>query len=345
MIAADLAALCPDPFAYVQAVLALAAAEDPLVRLLRLDGATPVAPKQWLDGAFRAVGLVTVALAGWYRRQVRGFHDRAYSFEVALTDSTAAFLASTFTTVWGTWDVAARGEENSKSWYQLKRGLDLLLATMIYHGSGNLSTECAKIAHSGLLPPLGVVQGMIPALSAVRHGAAARLSHQFLHHLWVRPRGSVSDESLLAILADRAEAGLDIHGVGHRVVKNDRRTEQLREFLVTEFPNHPGIPVMERWYELAVQFLQERAQAKGATLRCGTNVDADTGAIVSCLGLVRGKEQGLDLISGLFVLSRSAGSLAECFWDAYAYGKKMPLIRLGQYQLEQPLWGDEGGTP
>lgn len=343
VVAADLAAYCPDPFAYVQAVLAIAAAEDPMVDLLRLDGATPIAPRQWLDGAFRVVSLVAVALAGWYRRNVRGFRDLAYSFEFSPFDSTAAFLASTFITVWGTWDVGVRGTENSKSWDRTKRGLDLLLATMVYHGSGNLSTECAKIAHSGLLPPIGVVQGMIPALSAVRHGAAARLSHQFLHHLWSRPHGSVSDETLRAILKERTEAGHDIHGVGHRVVKNDRRTEQLRAFLFTEFPNHPGLPVMERWYELAVQFLQERAQAKGATLRCGTNVDAYTGAIVSCLGLVH-KDAGLDLISGLFVLSRAAGSLAECFWDAYAYGKKMPLIRLGQYQLGQPLWGEAGGT-
>lgn len=336
----DLAQSCPDPFAYVQAVLAMASSEDPLVKLLRLDGATPIAPKQWIEGAFRVVGIISVSLAGWYRRQVRGFHDLGYSFEISGTDSTAAFLASTFTTVWGTWDVAVRGKETSKSWFRLTRGLDLLLATMIYHGSGNLSTECAKIAHSGLLPPINVVQAMISPLSAVRHGAAARLSHQFLHHLWSRPKGSVSDETLRAILKERTQSGRDIHGVGHRVVTNDRRTEQLRAFLFTEFPDHPGLPVMERWYELAVQFLQERAQVKGTTLRCGTNVDAYTGAIVSCLGLVL-KEQGLDLVSGLFVLSRSAGSLAECFWDAYAYGKKMPLIRLGQYQLDQPLSGDD----
>jgi citrate synthase len=312
-----------EPFRLCSAFIGELDQESLMHRLTVADRAPEISPATRLSDSLTTISAVSLAFVAWYRRVVLEMKpEDAYRIETYPTKGVSEFL------------VANMLPGASVAQQQLTtRAVNLVLGALVYHGPGNLSTECGKICSTGGATSGAIVQAMIAGLSGSKHGLAAELSLRFLVDLFREGRldpATPVEAQMRTIVRDRITAGKDIFGVGHRIVETDFRTVAMFAFLKENFPEDEHVKHAETWFAVAVDELEARAKSHGKALRCGANVDSYSGLLLLKSGLVP-NVRALSTISGFFTLSRTVGTLAESYWDWAAFGKP-PLIRLGHYQ-------------
>lgn len=195
---------------------------------------------------------------------------------------------------------------------QMERVFDLLLFLMSYHGAGNVSTNSAVTANSGLLDPWSTFEVMAKALKGLNHGGAAQMGAYQLFDLIEKYSLNATDDQLREEAISRIVKNGDPGWcVGHRVIRGgDPRRDAQLAMLHSEFPGSELLDLAVRWYHNALcPVVKENTGAATSE----ENVDSLTGVSLFHLGLLTGKNQAPFALC-VFAMSRWVGAGSEVFW-------------------------------
>jgi citrate synthase len=195
---------------------------------------------------------------------------------------------------------------------QMERVFDLLLFLMSYHGPGNVSTNSAVTANSGLLDPWSTFEVMAKALKGLNHGGAAQMGAFQLFDLIEKYGPDVTDDQLREEAYRRiVQNGDPGWCVGHRVIRGgDPRREAQLAMLYAEFPGSSLLDLAVRWYHKALcPVVKEHTGAATSE----ENVDSLTGVSLFHLGLLTEKSRAPFALC-VFAMARWVGAGSEVFW-------------------------------
>ncbi len=208
----------------------------------------------------------------------------------------------------------AEGDEHAA---KMARVVDQLMATMCYHGPGNVSTFDAIVASSGGANPFEVFGSMVGGLRGYNHGGAAEQGVRFLFKLRDDPEfgleASAADLERLAMLRLTRDK-LPVWCVGHRVIrgkKGDQRANATIATLREMFAEDPFFDLALRWYDGAKKMVDEHTGSKFPDV----NVDGYTGLLAHLSGIIA-EPQMAPFAGAFFATSRASGAFAETFWQA-----------------------------
>lgn len=184
---------------------------------------------------------------------------------------------------------------------------------MMYHGDGNNSTFSGIVAHGSSTNMGAVAQAILAGLGGSNHGAAAELCAQQFAKAMAHCEGNPTNPKLVAFFKDLAESGRPLYGAGHRVVKEDPRTD-LQLAQLKRLEDH-GL------MEMVVPYMTELQSAVEAHTRAQNlvvNVDALTGVLWHSLRLIdmNHPEQRYDTLTAWFGVCRLPGALMAAYWRA-----------------------------
>lgn len=196
------------------------------------------------------------------------------------------------------------------------RVIDQLLATMCYHGPGNVSTFDAIVANSGGANVHEVFGAMVNALRGYNHGGAAEQGVRVLFELRDNPDLGLhaAAEALAAHAEERLDAGLAIWCVGHRVIrgkKGDKRSHATLATLDEISPDNPFVALARRWYQAGKDAVTRRKTIGFPDV----NVDGYTGLLAHVAGIIDEPRKAA-YAGAIFATSRASGAFAETFWQA-----------------------------